>query len=300
MTSQKPITAIGNWGTTNLVMRRLDGNQAVTGVGVSKTDTQGLFAVLQECCRALKINTMDECVLLSGMAGSNIGLQTAPYVNCGNALTDLSNHVQWHSDNGISYGLVPGAKYKDGTTVDVMRGEETETLGWMALTDNQSGVLCIPGTHTKWIKLQGGAIRSFNTALTGELFSVLSQHSILGSNPKAQLDEQAFRDGVNASCAASASLLHQLFQTRARQIDGTLSEQAASGFLSGLIIGHDINGARTDWAKADAVHIIAAPTLARPYRIALDMLAIENSITQSDDAAFAGLTHIAKQAEFTA
>jgi len=150
----------------------------------------------------------------------------------------------------------------------VMRGEETQVLGLLdQLPGDGPHTLCLPGTHSKWIRVEGGRITGFHTAMTGELFALLTQHSLLGAlmDKEADDDEAAFAQGLAASRGAGG-LPNQLFSVRTRGLFGELDGAAAPSYLSGLLIGHELNGLAP---ASGTVHLIGSAGLTRRYERAL-------------------------------
>ena len=194
------------------------------------------------------------------MAGARGGWVEAPYVETPAALADLTAHL---TEAAPGVRIVPGVcKRADGRLIDVMRGEETQVFG--ALTD---GVAVCPGTHSKWVRMQGGRITDLRTVMTGELFAVLRAHSILGrSMTEGPFDPAAFDEGVERGLGDPA-LTAALFSVRTAGLDGRLAPSAAPDYLSGLLIGAEIAGAGGGFEGP--VHLIGAPTLNDRYGRAL-------------------------------
>jgi len=168
--------------------------------------------------------------------------------------------------------IVPGLACRGaGGTPDVMRGEETQILGALAELPPKEAVLCLPGTHSKWVRLSRGRILDFATAMTGEVFAVLRRHSILGrlmppeSAPPAE-DDSAFAAGL-ARAGEAGGLLHHLFGVRSAGLFGAIPEEGLAAYLSGILIGREI----ADLAPPGGlVHLIGAPALSALYARALE------------------------------
>ncbi len=168
--------------------------------------------------------------------------------------------------------LVPGLL--DPAGPDVMRGEETEAVGALLALGDPDGdiVLVMPGTHSKWLRCTDRTPTGFSTYMTGELYALLTRHSILGGQPGhrpgAEGDER-FGDGVRA--AAADGLSARLFSTRALMLTGRLPEALAPDYLSGLLIGDELRSALSHHA-VDRVALIGDPSLTRRYALALSAL----------------------------
>ena len=181
-----------------------------------------------------------------------------------------------------------------------MRGEETPRLG---LFDELCGAgphtVCLPGTHSKWATVGGGRISAFHTAMTGELYALLKQHSLLGAlmghdAGAATEDGPAFELGVRTSSDAGGLLSH-LFSVRTRGLFGQLSAAQLPSYLLGLLIGHELQGLLAD---AQHVHLIGSEALLQRYRRAL---ALRDVDAQLHGEAFAarGLYRLAVAARLT-
>jgi 2-dehydro-3-deoxygalactonokinase len=163
---------------------------------------------------------------------------------------------------------------------DVMRGEETQILG--ALDDlPDSALVCLPGTHSKWARVERGRITGFSTCMTGEMYAVMKAHSILGRMmEEGPADPDAFADGVRRS-GEPGGLLHHLFGVRTRGLTGELAAAAAASYLSGILIGHELRAAR---ASADRVHFLGAAALTDRYLAAARLLEVDARALDPDSA----------------
>lgn len=168
---------------------------------------------------------------------------------------------------GRTLWFVPGVSTGGQAGVpDVMRGEETQLVGLIAALGDGAHVACLPGTHSKWARIGNGQLTGFATVMTGELYAVLCQHSILGKlmeDDHAALDTDAFVQGIDRS-AAPGGLSHHLFGTRTLGLFERLSSAALPSYLSGLLIGHELREHRGDHAT---VHLVGSPGLAQRYAL---------------------------------
>ena len=138
---------------------------------------------------------------------------------------------------------MPGVRWSDDATVDVMRGEEAQIVGALAARGLDDAVLCLPGTHAKWARAAGGRIVRFRTYMTGEVFAVLRQHSILGRLMHDDVDDDAAFDRGVARAAEAGGLLHHLFSARTAGLFDRIAEPRLASYLSGLLIGDEIASA---------------------------------------------------------
>ena len=238
-----------------------------------------------------------------GMIGSRQGWLEVPYVDCPASLTALSDHLGSISIESLS--VVPGVATRDPAGVpDVMRGEETQLLG--AVAPDESGVLAVlPGTHSKWARVEHGRIVDFTTFMTGELYAVLIDHSMLGrlaGHEPGRFARHPFSQGV-ARGLREGELAHDLFGARTLALSGVLASDDVADWLSGLLIGREIRAAR-EWAlragiDPSLVRIIGSDTLTERYDVALGDAGILAQ-RASQDAAALGLWRIASRARLLA
>jgi 2-dehydro-3-deoxygalactonokinase len=286
-----------DWGTTNLRAWTLDGQGAVIAqqdfpLGVSKLGP-GEAARRFEAEVRPALGAEDLPAILCGMIGSNIGWTTAAYADCPAGLADLAGHL---TTAAYKVRIVPGLRC-DGAAgaPDVMRGEETQILGWLAQhPERQTGrhLLCHPGTHAKWVLIEEGRIVRFVTAMTGELFAVLRQHSLLRSDAPAD-DDAAFDEGLAAAGAGDA-LAARLFSARSRIVGGHAQPASTSSYLSGLLIGAEVAGVPLLLGVAGAaVTLLGDAALCARYRRALSQAGVEAEVFDGEVAAIAGLWALA-------
>ncbi len=232
----------------------------------------------------------DATVMMSGMVGSRQGWLEAPYVQCPAGAKSLAAHIAPVAWLGRRAWIVPGLSCVDEAGVpDVMRGEETQLLGVLdGLGDDC--LVCLPGTHSKWVRIRGARIASFRTYFTGELFAVLKAHSLLGRMMEEDSgDERAFADGVDRS-ADEGGLLNHLFGVRTRGLFGELGGAQAASYLSGLLIGHELRSA----PDGERIHFLGAPALVERYARAAALLGKESTLLDPE-AAPRGLFMLARE-----
>jgi 2-dehydro-3-deoxygalactonokinase len=234
-------------------------------------------------------------VLLCGMVGSRQGWTEANYLQCPVTIDDLARAVVKIPFAEAEAMLIPGVIGKDSNGVpEVMRGEETETMGIIDDCDG-CGLVCLPGTHTKWIELKERSIVSFLTCMTGDVFAALRKDTILSKlmNAEATIDAENFLRGVMRS-ADAGGLLHHLFSVRTLALTGDLSEDATASYLSGLLIGHEVRSVMP--AKAH-IHLVGAVQLCSLYQRAIEICGGEATI-KDEDAAARGLAAIGRRLDW--
>lgn len=288
-----------DWGSSNCRAFRIARDGAVietreTAKGIFAVeggDFAGAFAALVGDWREAH---PEAPVLMSGMIGSRQGWVEAPYVELpADAATLAAALAPVPGDVARIVPGLAGPALAGGR--DVMRGEETQIVGALDALDRGSGVLCLPGTHSKWVRVERGRIMSFATFMTGEVYGVLRAHSILGRLMHGDAhDAAAFADGI-ARGRGESGLLHQLFAVRTDGLFDAKPPAALASFLSGLLIGHEIRAARKAM-PVDRVVLVGAPALTQLYRDALAVEQIAATIVPGDAAAARGLSHIAQKA----
>ena len=257
-----------DWGTTNRRAYLIDG----AGKCVDEfEDDKGILSVpkggFEGAVAEVRERLGDRPLLLAGMVGSNRGWIEAPYVPCPAGLQDLAAKLAWPEEGRTA--IVPGVSFVDPDEADVMRGEEVQLLGAHAAgLIPADALVCHPGTHNKWARLEGGRIARFTSVMTGELFNLLREHSILAdllSGP-AEPDE-AFAAGVRRGFSGDC-LAAELFKVRARVLLDLAEAKDAPSYASGLLIGADVRAGLREVGKAEIV-VMGRPELTRLYSEAL-------------------------------
>jgi 2-dehydro-3-deoxygalactonokinase len=288
-----------DWGTTNLRAWTLDGNGAVVAqqdfpLGVSKL-APGEAARRFESDVRPALDARGLPAVLCGMIGSNLGWTAVPYAACPAGLGDLAKGLTSVADN---VRIVPGLRCEGiAGAPDVMRGEETQILGWLAQHPaRREGrhLLCHPGTHAKWVLIEEGRIARFVTAMTGELFAVLGQHSLLKSDAPAT-DDAAFDEGLAAAGQGDA-LAARLFTARARIVGGKAEARSTPSYLSGLLIGAEVASVPKLLGDLPGhVSLLGDAALCLRYRRALVRTGVAVEAFDGEAAAIAGLFALGTQ-----
>ncbi len=269
-----------DWGTSSFRAYRLDADGSVLE---QRSAAAGLLAcggVFEPVLTEQLSGWPDELIVMAGMIGSRSGWHEVPYVACPAGLGDIAagmSEVAASSLPGRRIFIAPGLSHRPaGGAPEVMRGEEAQLLGLLGeLRGGGPHTVCLPGTHSKWASVNEGRISAFHTAMTGELYAVLQQHSLLGALMDREAgtsvhDAPAFELGVQTS-AAAGGLLNHLFSVRTRGLFGELTAAQLPSYLSGLLIGHELQGLA---AGAERVHLIGSAALLSKYRSALALRGI--------------------------
>jgi 2-dehydro-3-deoxygalactonokinase len=282
-----------DWGTTNRRAYRIDRSGKCVDEfedhkGVLSVADGGFPAAVAEIRQRLG----DHPLLLAGMVGSNRGWKEAPYVPCPAGLDELAKNLVWA---GEREAIVPGVSYIGNGRADVMRGEEVQLLGAVAagLVDPM-GLVCHPGTHNKWAVLRHGAIHSFTSVMTGELFSLLKDHSILGDLLQGSVGvNDAFKRGVSVSMESEA-LPAELFGVRAQVLLGQAKKEDAASYASGLLIGTDVRiGLSTPFGAQ--VTVVGRSDLTALYAAAIAEHNREAKQLDGEQCFLAGIQEVAKR-----
>ncbi|SEM71221.1 2-keto-3-deoxygalactonate kinase [Pseudorhodobacter antarcticus] len=230
-------------------------------------------------------------ILACGMVGSRQGWAEAKYrtVPCAPLDANALTRVQTH-DPRLIFHIAPGLRQDN--PADVMRGEETQIAGALALNPDYDGVMCLPGTHSKWVHISAGEVVSFQTFLTGEMFALFSQQSVLrhGIAPDG-FDGAAFDLALSDALSRPEKLGARLFSLRAEGLLANLSPIAARSRLSGLLIGMEFAAAKPYWLGQN-VTLIGAPTLCDIYAHALLQQGITPQTLNAADCTLAGLSKL--------
>jgi 2-dehydro-3-deoxygalactonokinase len=299
-----PAFIAGDWGTSHLRVHLCDANgvpfESRSGPGASQV--KGEFAaVLSAATAPWRTAHGDLPTVLCGMVGSSIGWVNVPYLSCPCSPARIAKAgARLEGGNVV---IAPGLSCRNANGApDVLRGEETQMLGALQLEPvlgTGRRLLCLPGTHTKWVLLEDGIVREFVTAATGELFAVISQYSVLvRADPAVRSEMSPSFDQAVRQVATNpdASILQLLFECRSRQVTGEFSSQNAMDYLSGLLIAAEVAaGLRAYAPKPPAgreVAIIGTPDLAHRYAAVLATHGVSVSTIEGANASLAGLQFI--------
>ena len=169
-----------------------------------------------------------------------------------------------------------------------MRGEETQIAGFIATNPTFDGILCLPGTHTKWVQVSAGEVVGFRTFMTGELFALLTRNSVLRHTATGGWDDDAFAEAVSDTLSRPEALATRLFALRAEDLLENLSPSAATARLSGYLLGAELAATRAYWL-GQAVAIIGDAGISARYRAALALQGVDAGVSDADAMTTAGL-----------
>jgi len=289
---------LGDWGTSQLRLWRLEGGavrDTAQGPGIGQLQQTPADALSQVLAPWL-LHAAPAQIVLCGMAGARNGLFEVPYCPCPTDAAEWAAGGGATHFQGISLRIAAGVSCRNASHVpDVMRGEETQIFGAIALQPELGAGqhwLVLPGTHSKWAMLTDGRITRFRTFLTGELYALLMGSSLIATGaPVMPADEEAgFSDGI-ARARGSGGLLGTMFEARSGQLCDGRSASWARGFLSGLVIGAELGEMlRTD--DPHPITLIGEPRLTQRYQHVLAALGGAAEQADGTPCAIAGLRMI--------
>lgn len=289
-----------DWGTTSFRAYLFDSNRQIVDTisapaGIMQ-DNDGFEAVYYTQVGNWLKQFENLPVIASGMITSKQGWVETPYLPCPASLEDLSKNLTRHetSQEDTIY-FVSGVSQKK-PTANIMRGEETQMAG---LKSDSAITAVLPGTHSKWIRMELDTIEYFTTFMTGELFAAITEHTILGKLLTDNDDPAGFEQGVSEGFSTdmeSGGILSKLFGARAMPLLGEMNPDSIKNYLSGLLLGTEIREAVNAGFAMNATPVICgSPELTRRYDTALGICGIKSRQGETDLAA-QGLIRIAAKA----
>jgi 2-dehydro-3-deoxygalactonokinase len=227
-------------------------------------------------------------VICCGMVGAKQGWAEAPYANVPAAPPDATGALQVSgTDPRIAVRILSGMA--QSRPADVMRGEETQIAGFVAAHPEWDGVVCLPGTHSKWVHISAGEIVSFRTFMTGEMFALLAEQSVLRHDVDSpDWDAAAFEQAVSDAMSRPERVAGDLFSLRAEALLQGLPPATARARLSGMLIGMELAAARPYWLGQN-VALIGDTTLSNRYAAALMAQGVQAPCCDVDEMTLRGL-----------
>ena len=290
------LVVFGDWGTSRLRLSLFDGETKL-----AETDGPGIGALtaspadtLLQALAPWRVEHDLKSVILCGMAGSRSGVIEAPYAECPAGAADWAGQAAELALDGLDISVAPGlAATAANGAPDVMRGEETQIFGALALRpDLAEGEhwFVLPGTHSKWARVRDGRVLGFQTFLTGELFALLTERSslLMGADRTERLDDNALGFEAGLMRGREGRPIGALFEARSAQLRAGRSGAWAAGYLSGLLIGSEVAEA-TDGSGARTVTVIGAASLAERYLPALAAASVISETLSGEACVLAGL-----------
>lgn len=288
----RPAYAAVDWGTSNLRLWLMDadGNPLASSTGAEGLESSGRRGFPETLEHHLDSAGAPSGlpVVICGMAGARTGWKEAPYLKCPASLDDVGS-AAIVVDHVRPVRILPGMSLEADGRFDVMRGEETQLAG---VAGDGKMTVCLPGTHSKWAMLDGRRVGSFRTWMTGELYALLSRHSILRhsvGDGSVSPDGAVFARAVEDALGGPVGLSARLFDIRARGLLGSQSPSDAASALSGTLIGAEIADAVAVNPDPGTVRIVGGGSLAALYAKALSIAGIRTLAMDGEKAVQAGL-----------
>lgn len=288
-----------DWGTSNLRVWAMDAHDQVLK---SYKSNQGMLALSgAHAFEAELLGLIDQDlspgknqILACGMVGAKQGWIEAPYVAAPCPPPGAENAIQVPClDLRLSVRILPGVKQTE--PADVMRGEETQLAGFLSENPGFEGTILMPGTHTKWVMIEGGSIRSFCSVMTGELFALLSEQSVLKhSVTTTEDDSDAFETGVQDNFNDPAGLMGRFFALRAADLVAGQSAAKARSRLSGLLVGAELRAMAHEW-QSKPIALLGRTAAAQQFERALTLLGGDYRVYDTETLTLAGLTAAYRQ-----
>ncbi len=298
----QPAFAAADWGTTRLRVWLLDAAGAVLD---ERRSDEGMLAAQPDRFGGILERQLAEMgaraalpVIICGMAGARQGWIEAPYVTVPASLDSIFGAALRIPGLARDVRIVPGLAQRLASAPDVIRGEETQLAGAAAKLGGGRHIICMPGTHSKWVALEDGHVAGFQTFMTGELFSVLSGQSILrhsiGEGATANVGSAAFAKACRNALVDAAPIETKLFRIRAATLLQGLTPDDAASTLSGLLIGAEIAAARAMFQVDRKVALIASGGMHDLYAAAFALAGLDTVAVDADEAVRAGLVAAAR------
>jgi 2-dehydro-3-deoxygalactonokinase len=294
-TASEAAWVIVDWGTTNFrAFLMTADNQCLDRIesktGLLNIKNRQFEQTLATSLKPWDIESNPYPIYMAGMVGSKQGWHEAPYLPTPLSLAELSDScLRFETEWGSEIHIIPGVSHQvDANQLDVMRGEEVQILGLVQLGYQQNSMVILPGTHSKHAHLKQGQLVSFSTFMTGEFYSLLSEHSILGRNLTAQIQSKdAFIKGVHEG--AKGNLMNTAFMARTHRLFEHLKESEVHDYLSGLVIGKEVNDI------SETSYVISNSELALRYSLACDQLNKSNQTIDGERCFISGMIAIRDQ-----
>ena len=299
MSNLSDITLIAaDWGTSNLRIWGIDHRgQVIDTINNGK----GMASLIPSEFEPYLISLIEswlpkegnaKCpIIICGMAGAKNGWKEAAYLKAPCPPINKKKIIQVETDDQrISVSIVPGIMQT--SPPDVMRGEETQIAGYLSKNPDFDGIICLPGTHTKWAHISANEIVSFKTFMTGEIFLSLSERSILKTSVQSNdFDSTSFLEAFEDTYSNPALLSSKLFGLRAADLLENTSTKFLKSKLSGYLIGCELAGAKSYWLGQNII-MIGNNDLCILYQKALKKLGMNATIENTQNVTLDGLKQV--------
>lgn len=294
----EPAYAAVDWGTSSFRLWLMATNDDVlderrSGEGMTTAAKLGFAETLEGHLRAIGA-PQDLPVIVCGMAGARQGWVEAGYIDVPAPLSAVLSGAIRVPGTQRDVRILPGLAQRQPDAPDVMRGEETQLLGALRAGSSGTQLVCMPGTHSKWVTVADGIVSGFATFMTGEFFELLSKQSVLthslNNASVFEADCPAYIRAIQAVFAAPQSASSLLFTVRSGTLLHNLSATDAAARLSGTLIGLEIAGAIASHQDRQQVRLVASGRLKELYEAAFSCLRLPYNTIDADKAVRQGLS----------
>ena len=286
---------IVDWGTTNFRVFLMNKQGELVknkelGLGLLQVKDNDFANALEGVLSQWLDNYKSLPIIMAGMVGSMQGWFNVDYVET-DVDTNLlaQNSYRFELPWGAQAIIIPGVMHKlSADRFDVMRGEEVQIFGAAKLIDKRLFSVVLPGTHSKHVRVVNGKITEILSFMTGELFSVITEHTILGKGlPEQKYNPEVFLLGVKES--KSAKLTNILFSARTHRLFNNIDDSDVHSYISGLLIGHELHS-----LSGGHIYIVGGESLSEKYKLACSALTIAFTYVNGDECFLAGMTDLIK------
>lgn len=288
-----------DWGTTNVRAFLLNAQsgeiiaQRRSDKGIKFVPRDGYPVVYQELTSDWRESS--NFTLMAGMVGSANGWEEAAYVSLPASPAKVGEHIYKLSAMENVYIVGGLCCHKKDDTYDVIRGEEVQIIGLTSKLKQEGHLVCLPGTHSKWLEIdENNIIDSFTTVMSGDFFSAICTSTIMAmmlESPQ-EFSKDHFRKGIEIS-ATPGGLMAHMFKVRGALLFKQIEAKHVESMISGIVIGSEIHNMRTLYNTKSQVHVIGSDALGEKYSLALDILEIEHQLHSSDEMSLAGMRVLA-------
>lgn len=298
----KPAFIAVDWGTSSFRLWLIGEDGSIlaerrSGEGMTTAAPAGFAKILQTHLDAISAPS-DIPVIVCGMAGARQGWVEAGYIDTPTSLSAILTGAVAVPGQSRDVRILPGLAQRAKDAPDVMRGEETQLLGAIAADAKGEQIVCMPGTHSKWVRVVDGRVTGFSTFMTGELFDVMTKHSILSHAVSGAADmpadAAAFEAALKAAFEKPQLATNLLFTARSGQLLHGTTAAGAQALISGTLIGAEIAGALSSAGQGAAITLVASGRLQALYEEAFRSLSLPFQTIDADAAVRRGLSAAAE------
>jgi 2-dehydro-3-deoxygalactonokinase len=293
---ERPAYVAVDWGTSSFRLWSIGKDGTIlgerrSGEGMTTAAKVGFANVLQAHLDSLSVPS-DVPVIACGMVGARQGWVEAGYIDTPATLAAILTSAVSVPGIDRDVRILPGLAQRLQQAPDVIRGEETQLLGALAEGAKGEQLVCMPGTHSKWVRVVDGTVSGFSSFMTGELFDVISKHSILAQSIAGaeDADTEAFKAAVSAAFTRPALATSLIFGARSGQLLHGITPAASKARISGTLIGVEIAGAMSSAGKDAAITLVVSGGLQALYETAFECLSLPYVTIDADAAVRRGLS----------